>query len=117
MAALGKIHTHYGIAGIKKSKVYSYIRLSTRMRLNICEFGTEKLLSSVARDVFHYINILAAAVVTLAGIALGVLVCKNAAHSRHNCRRNDVFARYKLYVSLLTGKLQIHSLAHFFIIL
>ena len=81
------------------------------MGLNICKLCAEKLLGSFYSDSLNDINVLTAAVVSLSGVALSVLVCENAAHCSHYCGRNDVFAGDKLKVSLLACKLLSHSLA------
>ena len=83
------------------------------MSLNVCIFCTEKLLSSFDSNGLNDINVLAAAVISLSGVALSILVGKNAAHSSHYCGRNDVLTGDKLKVSLLTCKLLCHSVADF----
>ena len=69
MAALCQIHTHDRIAGLEQGKINAQVCLCTRMRLHIGVLGAEQLASTVARDVFHNVNILAAAVVALAWVA------------------------------------------------
>ena len=82
------------------------------MGLNICVFCTEKLTGTLACDFLNNVYTLTAAVVTLAGITLGILICKVASHSRHNGRRNEVFACNKLKISALSFKLVGHSLSY-----
>ena len=83
------------------------------MSLNICILCSEKLLGSFDSNGLNDINVLAAAVISLSGVALSILVGKNAAHSSHYCGGNDVFTGDKLKVSLLTCKLLCHSVADF----
>ena len=83
------------------------------MSLNVCILCSEKLLGSFDSNGLNDINVLAAAVISLSGVALSILVGKNAAHSSHYCGGNDVFTGDKLKVSLLTCKLLCHSVANF----
>ena len=83
------------------------------MSLNVCILCSEKLLGSFDSNGLNDINVLAAAVISLSGVALSILVGKNAAHSSHYCGGNDVFTGDKLKVSLLTCKLLCHSVADF----
>ena len=72
------------------------------MRLNICVFRTEKLAGTLTCNLLDLVNILAAAVVALSGVALGVLVCQNAASRSKNALRNDVLRSNKLDVVALS---------------
>ena len=83
------------------------------MSLNVCILCSEKLLGSFDSNGLNDINVLAAAVISLSGVALSILVGKNAAHSSHYCGGDDVFTGDKLKVSLLTCKLLCHSVANF----
>ena len=83
------------------------------MSLNVCILCSEKLLGSFDSNGLNDINVLAAAIISLSGVALSILVGKNAAHSSHYCGGNDVFTGDKLKVSLLTCKLLCHSVADF----
>ena len=47
------------------------------MRLNIGKLCAEKFLSTLDSDLLNDINILTAALVTLAGITLSLLICEN----------------------------------------
>ena len=102
VAAVGKAHAHYSITGCKESHINSCICLCARMSLNVCILCSEKLLGSFDSNGLNDINVLAAAVISLSGVALSILVGKNAAHSSHYCGGNDVFTGDKLKVSLLT---------------
>ena len=91
VAAVIKAHAHNGVARLKQSKINGSVSLRARMGLNICILRAEKLARSFDCNVFNYINILATAVITLAGKSLGIFIREHAAHSRHNLRRNKVF--------------------------
>ena len=74
VAAVGERHAHETVAGLKKGEKCRLVRLGARMRLNVGVDGAEELLHAVDRDGLDLVDELAAAVVALAGIALGVLV-------------------------------------------
>ena len=78
--------------------------------------SAEQLASALTSDILCDINSEAAAVVTLGGIALGILVGEYGTHRRHHRGRNDVLAGDQLKVLALTGKLLIHRLTDLFII-
>ena len=63
-------------------------------------------------EVPHYVNALAAAVVSLAGIALGVFVGEHAAHSRHHSGGNKVLGSDEFKVSSLSGQFVAHGGGH-----
>ena len=58
-------------------------------------------------DVLHLIHIRTAAVVALAGQALGVLVGEDAAHGGHDGGRDDVLAGDELDIFPLAGQLTV----------
>ena len=117
VTAVCKAHAHYGVAGLEQSDVNRCVSLCAGVRLNVCELCAEKLLCTLDGDVLYDINVLAAAVVALSGIALSVLVGKHAAHSSHYCRRNYVLAGDKLKISLLALQLQVHRVGNFAVVL
>ena len=86
VTALVEVHSHYGVARLEHCKINGCVSLCTRMGLNICVFCAEKLTSTLTCDFLNNVYALTAAVVTLAGITLGILICKVASHSRHNGR-------------------------------
>ena len=63
-----------GVARLQQRHVGRGVRLRAGVRLHVRVLGAEELLGAVAREVLHHVGELAAAVVALAGIALGVLV-------------------------------------------
>ena len=49
------------------------------MRLNVCIFGIKELFGAVPGQILDDIDVLASPVITLAGVAFGVFIGKNAA--------------------------------------
>ena len=85
------------------------------MRLDVdrivnAERIAEKLLGACNRQALDVVNILAPAVIALAGIAFGVLVREARALRSHNSRRGIVFARNELNMIFLTTRLGVDGL-------
>ena len=112
VSAVSKAHTHYRIAGIQQCKINRRVSLCAGVSLYIRILCSEQLAGTFNSDILNYINILASAVITLAGVSLSILVRKNASHSRHNSRRNDILTCNKLKISFLTGKLLVHCVSN-----
>ena len=113
MAALRKVHAHDGIAQVQQCKVDSQVGLCAGVGLHIGILCAEQLAGALDGDVLHLVHIDAAAVVALAGQALGILVGQDAAHRGHDSRRDDVLAGDQLNVLALTGQLTVHGRAQF----
>src|SRR5260370_1813003 len=61
------------------------------MRLNVGVFRAEEFFGAIDRELFDLVRVFAAAVVTLARIALGVLVGKNPSHGFENGFGDEIF--------------------------
>ena len=112
VTTVSQAHTHNGVAGIDEGEVDRCVSLRAAVRLNVCELSAEELLCSFDSEIFNHVDALASAVVTLCGVTLGILICKNGADSRHNRGRDEVLGRDELDTSLLTRALCLDSLAH-----
>ena len=102
-------HSHDGISGVEDGSVRRHVCLSARVGLYVCVLSSEELLCTLAGDIFHNINVLATAVITVIGIAFRILIGQNRAHSSHDCGGNVVFRCDQLDVVLLTAVLQLHG--------
>src|SRR5260370_9641744 len=61
------------------------------MRLNVGVFRAEEFFGAIDRELFDLVRVFAAAVVTLARIALGVLVGKNPSHGFETGFGDEIF--------------------------
>jgi hypothetical protein len=104
MSAVCEIHRKNLVTGLKKRKESRKVGIRSGMRLNVCVISAPKLASTGASDLLDLINKFTSAVVTLAGITLGILVGKNTARCEKNCLGNDVFGCDKLDITALTRK-------------
>jgi hypothetical protein len=76
------------------------------MWLNIDVFSTEKRSGAIARDLFHFVHKFATAVVTMTGIAFGILVGQYTSNSLHDRRAGEIFTGDHLKAILLPGLLR-----------
>ncbi len=117
VAAVGEVHAHEGVAGLEHSLERGQVGGSAGVGLDVGMLSAEQLAGALTGDLFGLVDAVAAAVVALAGIALGVLVGKARAHSHHDSRGDDVFGGDQLDVALLAVILLLNSGADFGVIL
>ena len=79
VAAVVEREPEHAVARLEHGEVDGHVRLRARVRLDVRVLGAEQLLRAVARELLDLVDDLAAAVVALAGIALGVLVRRHRA--------------------------------------
>ena len=84
VTAVRKVQTHEFVARIQHCEEYGGIGLCARVRLYVSPFCTENLFQTIDSNLFALVYNLATAIVTLAGIALCVLVGEAGAHRLHN---------------------------------
>jgi hypothetical protein len=84
VAAFGQAHAHDGVAGLQEGQEHGLVGLRAGVRLHVGGFGAEQLLDAVDGQLLGDVDVLAAAVVALAGVALGVLVGQLRALGGHD---------------------------------
>ena len=109
VAALVELHPEDAVAGLQDAEVGGHVRLGTGMRLDVDvlrarEQGERPLLGEPLRDV----DVLAAAVVALAGQALGVLVRQPGALRLHDRAEGIVLRGDELDLVVLAAALPLH---------
>ncbi len=77
--AMVEAHAEERLARLEQREIDRGIRLRAGMRLHVGVGGAEELFGTVDGELFHDIDVLAAAVIALARIALGVLVREDRA--------------------------------------
>ena len=105
VTAVGEVHAHEAVARLEKREEHRLVRLGARVRLDVGVGGAEELLDAVDGDGLDLVDELAAAVVTLAGVALGVLVGQHRALGDQHVAGNDVLGRDELDLVLLAAEL------------
>jgi hypothetical protein len=101
VSAVIEAHAEDRIAGLHKRDVRARIRLRPRVRLHVRELGPEELLRAIDRELLRDIDIFAAAVVTLRGITLGVLVREHGPLGLEHARARAILGRNQLDVPFL----------------
>ena len=101
MSAVGQIHAHDRIARLDQRKINCIVSRSTAMRLNIGMVGAKQFACALAGDILDHVNTLAPAVVTLAGIALGIFIGQTGPHRQHNSRADKVLRSNQLDITAL----------------
>ena len=74
MAAVRQVHRQDRVAGLQQREVDGHVGLRAGVRLDVGVLAAEELLRPLDRERLGDVDILAAAIIALAGIALGVFV-------------------------------------------
>jgi hypothetical protein len=74
VAAVRQVHRQDGVARLQLGEVHRHVRLRAGVRLHVGVLRPEQRAGAVDRELLGDVDMLAAAVVAPAGIALGVLV-------------------------------------------
>ena len=103
MAAVGQVEGEHGVARLDGGEVDGRVGLTAGVRLHVDVLGPEEGLEPVAGEVLHRVDEFAAAVVAVAGVALGVFVGEHAADRLHDGGAGEVLAGDHLQPFLLPG--------------
>ena len=109
VAAVGKAHAQHGVARLEQGKVHGGVGLRAGMGLHIGVVGAKEFLGALAGQILDLIDELTAAIVALAGIALGVLVRQVGTHRLHDGGADEVFRSDQFNVRLLTLQFALHG--------
>jgi hypothetical protein len=90
VAAFGQAHAHDGVAGLQQAEEHRLVGLRARVGLHVGVPAPNSCFSAVDGQLLDHVDVLAAAVVALAGVALGVLVGQLRALRGHHGRRGVV---------------------------
>ena len=111
VAAVVQVHAHDGVAVLAQGLVNGEVGGGAAVGLHVDIVGVEQLLGPVTGDVLHHVHAFAAAVVPLAGIALGVLVGQNGGGRRQHRFTDEVLRGDKLDISPLPVILRLYGIA------
>ena len=107
-----QLHAEHGVAGIAERVVDGRVRLRAGVRLHVHVLGPEESARPLDRKRLEDVDVLAAAVVALAGVALGVLVRQHRPLAIEHRLRDEVLGRDHLERRLLPPELGLHLLGH-----
>ena len=96
VAALIERHAHELVAGLQQRHEHRLVGLRAGMRLDVGERAVEQLAGAVDGELLGLVDLLAAAVVAPAGIALGIFVGEHRARRFQDGARDDVLRSYEL---------------------
>ena len=108
VSAVRKAHAEHGVARLKQREESRKVGVRAAVSLHVGVLGAEQLFGAVDRECLDDVDVFATAVISFAGIALGILVGEMGAHCRHDCGGNDVLAGDELDVVLLSLELVFH---------
>ena len=109
MSAVGEVHAEDPVARLQQRRIHGHIRLRAGVRLNVCMVRAEQPRHALDRQTLDLIDVLAAAVVARAGIALGVFVRQVAANSLHDGLTREILGRDQLQMVALALQLARHG--------
>ncbi len=101
MAAVREVHAEHGVARLQQGEVHGHVRLRARVRLHVGMFGAEQLLRAGDRQRLGDVDELAATVIALPGIPLGVLVGHDRAGRLEDRLADEVLGRDQLEPGVL----------------
>ena len=76
VTTVAEVHTHECVARFEASHEYSHVSLSTTVRLYVCPFSVEELLSTFDSEVFNFVYHLATTIVAVCRITFSIFVCE-----------------------------------------
>ena len=110
MAAVVELEAHDLVAGVEQRHVDRVIGLSAGMGLDVRVLGAEERFRAVDRKLLADVDLLAAAVVAPAGVALRVLVGEHGSGGVQHRLRHEVLGGDHLERSLLARELAVEHL-------
>ena len=105
VAAVRQVHAEHGVARLEQRQVDRHVRLRAGVRLHVGVVGAEQRLRARDRRALDDVDELAAAVVALARIALGVLVRQHRAGGFEHRAADEVLRRDQLEAAVLAVQL------------
>src|SRR5437667_246174 len=113
VAAVRERHAEQRIARTQRRRVNRLVGLRARMRLHVRPRPAEQLLGALERNGLDHVDVLAAAVVALAGVALGVLVGELGTVRDQHGRADVVLGGDQLDVVVLPAVLEVDCVPAF----
>ena len=105
VAAVRQIHAQHRVARLQRGHVNGNVGLRAGMRLHVGVLGAEQRLGAVDGQLLGEVHEFAAAVVALAGIALGVFIGEHRAHGLQHRFGNEIFRRDQFEAGALAASL------------
>ena len=107
--AVGEVHAEDAVARLQQRRVHGHVRLRAGVRLDVGMIGAEEPRHAVDGQVLDLVDVVAAAVIARAGVALGIFVRQVAAHGLHHGRAREILGRDQLQMVALAPQLPLHG--------
>ena len=115
--AVAEVHAENGVARLEEGEIDGDVRLRAGMRLNIGVLRAEELLGPLDGERLDLVDILAAAVIARAGIALGILVGQVTSHGLKHSLTDKVLRGDQLDMVPLALQFTHHALIDLHVLL
>ncbi len=102
VTAVAQIETEKFVTGLQTCHEHGHVGLCSRVGLNVGPLCAKHLLEAVDSDKLCFVHHFTSAVITVAGIALGILVGEARAHGLHHLVTDEIFRGNKFDAFLLT---------------
>ena len=112
---MSQVQAHELVAGLEACHEHGHVGLCARVGLDVGILGAEQLLDAVDGQVLGLVDTLAAAIVAVAGIALGIFVGQAAAHGLHHLLAHEVLAGDQLDAVQLALMLFLDDVKQYFV--
>ena len=116
VTTLVEVQAHKGIAGLQYGQQHCCVGLGARVGLHVGKLSAEELLHSLACEVFRLVHNLAAAIIAVAGQALGILVGHVGTHGAHHLVADEVLRCDKFHTLQLALMLLFNQIKDFLIL-
>ena len=110
MAPVREVHAQNRVARLELRKVHLHVGLRARVGLHVRMVGPEQRPGAVDRKLLDDVDVLASAIVALAGVSLGVLVRQHRTLGVENRAADGVLGRNELEIVLLALRFESHGL-------
>ena len=117
MAAVGQTHAQHGVAGLKQGEEDRQVGVGAGVGLDVGKVAAEQLAGPLAGQLLGDVHGVAAAVIPLAGIALGVFIGQAGALRQHHRLADDVLRRDQLDVAAFPGKFLLNGSSYLRVVL
>ncbi len=108
-----EIHSQHGGAGLERGHINGDVRLRPGMRLDVRMLRAEKLFRTFDGEPLDAVNILAAAVISLARIAFCIFVGEDRTRGFQHSFRNEIFGRDEFEPGSLPAHFVAQCFCHF----
>ena len=101
VAAVAQVEAQELVAGLQACHEHGHVGLCARVGLHVGPLGAEELLEPLDGQALHLVDYLAASVIAVARITLGIFVGEARTHCAHHVVAHEILGGYQLDAFLL----------------